>query len=235
MFLGGKMNKQVNFRRYIALAMFAALAYASLFVLRIGGIGGFLTFDIKDAIIASASMMFGPQYGVLISFIVALVEMISVSGTGPWGALMNFSSSAVFAAVGSLLYRYMPGIKRTLAGAIVGLCGSVIAMTGVMLILNLLVTPIYMNVPVAVVKDLLLPLLLPFNLVKAMLNAAVVLVIYKPLSTALKNIKVLDGKHEKFVFDVKTILLLIAGLAIIVGCVMFLIFSLDGTFEWVKK
>ncbi len=229
------MKKQVNVRRYIALAMFTALAYASLFVLRISGIGGFLTFDVKDAIIASSAMLFGPQYGVLISFAVALIEMISVSGTGPWGALMNFCGSAVFAAVGSLIYRYMPGIKRTLAGAIVGLCGSVIAMTGAMLVLNLLVTPIYLNVPVDMVKGLLLPLLLPFNLVKALLNAAVVLVLYKPLSTALKNIRVLDGKHERFVFDTKTVLLMIAGLAVIVGCVLYLIFSLNGTFEWFKK
>ncbi len=229
------MKRKVNFRMYVALAMFTALAYASLYVLRIGGIGGFLTFDVKDAIIASAAMLFGPQYGVLISFIVALIEMISVSGTGPWGLLMNFCGSAVFAAVGSLIYRYMPRSKRTLSGAIVGLCGSVIAMTGAMLVLNLLVTPIYMNVPVEVVKGMLLPLLLPFNLVKAMLNAAVVLVIYKPLSTALKNIRVIDGSHEKFVFDKKTVLLMIAGLVIIIGCVLILIFSLNGTFEWIKK
>ena len=136
------MKKNINLRRYVALAMFTALAYASLFVLRIGGIGGFLTFDVKDAIIASAAMMFGPQYGVLISFIVSIVEMISVSGTGPLGALMNFCSSAVFAAVGSLIYRYMPRIKRSIAGAVVGLFVSVLSMTAVMMLLNLIITPI---------------------------------------------------------------------------------------------
>ena len=229
------MKKNVNLRRYVALAMFTALAYASLFVLRIGGIGGFLTFDVKDAIIASAAMMFGPQYGVLISFIVSIVEMISVSGTGPLGALMNFCSSAVFAAVGSLIYRYMPRIKRSIAGAVVGLFVSVLSMTAVMMLLNLIITPIYMEVPLEVVKELMLPLLLPFNLVKALLNAAVVLLIYKPVSTALKNIRALDGGAEKLSFSRKTLVLTVAALVVIIGCVLFLVFALNGQFEWVKK
>ena len=229
------MKKNINLRRYVALAMFTALAYASLFVLRIGGIGGFLTFDVKDAIIASAAMMFGPQYGVLISFIVSIVEMISVSGTGPLGALMNFCSSAVFAAVGSLIYRYMPKIKRSIAGAVVGLFVSVLSMTAVMMLLNLIITPIYMEVPLEVVKELMLPLLLPFNLVKALLNAAVVLLIYKPVSTALKNIRALDGGAEKLSFSRKTLVLTVAALVVIIGCVLFLVFALNGQFEWVKK
>ncbi len=229
------MKKNINFRRYVALAMFTALAYASLFVLRIGGIGGFLTFDVKDAIIASAAMMFGPQYGVLISLIVAFIEMISVSGTGPWGALMNFCGSAVFAAVGSLIYRYMPRIKRRMTGAVVGLFASVLSMTVVMLLLNLIITPIYMNVSLDVVKGLIFPLLLPFNLVKALLNAAVVLVIYKPVSTALKNIRALDGGAEKLSFNKKTLALTVAAAVVIVGCVLFLVFALNGQFEWIKK
>lgn len=229
------MKKNVNFRRYVALAMFTALAYASLFVLRIGGIGGFLTFDVKDAIIASAATMFGPQYGVLISLIVAFIEMISVSGTGPWGALMNFCGSAVFAAVGSLIYRYMPRIKRRMTGAVVGLFASVLSMTVVMLLLNLIITPIYMNVSLDVVKGLIFPLLLPFNLVKALLNAAVVLVIYKPVSTALKNIRALDGGAEKLSFNKKTLALTVAAAVVIVGCVLFLVFALNGQFEWIKK
>lgn len=229
------MKKNINFRRYVALAMFTALAYASLFVLRIGGIGGFLTFDVKDAIIASAATMFGPQYGVLISLIVAFIEMISVSGTGPWGALMNFCGSAVFAAVGSLIYRYMPRIKRRMTGAVVGLFASVLSMTVVMLLLNLIITPIYMNVSLDVVKGLIFPLLLPFNLVKALLNAAVVLVIYKPVSTALKNIRALDGGAEKLSFNKKTLALTVAAAVVIVGCVLFLVFALNGQFEWIKK
>ena len=81
----------------------------------------------------------------------------------------------------------------------------------------------------------MLPLLLPFNLVKALLNAAVVLLIYKPVSTALKNIRALDGGAEKLSFSRKTLVLTVAALVVIIGCVLFLVFALNGQFEWVKK
>ena len=129
--------KTYNIKRYAMLAMFAALAYASLYAFRISGIGGFLTFDVKDALITLCAMLFGPVSGVVIALLVSLLEMVTVSGTGPWGFLMNFVSSAVFAAVGSAVYRYMPRLKKTLPGAVLGLVYSVLAMTFCMLLMNL--------------------------------------------------------------------------------------------------
>ena len=169
-----------------------------------------------------------------IALLVSLLEMITVSGTGPWGFLMNFVGSAVFAAVGSAIYYHAPKLKKTLSGAIVGLMSSILAMTLCMLVMNLLVTPIYFGISVDSVKEMLLPLLLPFNLIKATLNAAIVLVLYKPLSTALKKLRVIDGKPESFRLDKKTILLIITGLAVIVACVLLLILALNGQFHWHK-
>ena len=160
--------------------------------------------------------------------------MITVSGTGPWGFLMNFVGSAVFATVGSAIYYHAPKLKKTLSGAIVGLMSSILAMTLCMMVMNLLITPIYFGISVDSVKEMLLPLLLPFNLIKATLNAAIVLVLYKPLSTALKKMRVIDGTPENFRFDKKTILLMIAGLAVIVACVLLLILALNGQFHWHK-
>ena len=113
--------------------------------------------------------------------------------------------------------------------------GFLFLASAVMMLLNLIITPIYMEVPLEAVKELMLPLLLPFNLVKALLNAAVVLLIYKPVSTALKNIRALDGGAEKLSFSRKTLVLTAAALVVIIGCVLFLVFALNGQFEWVKK
>lgn len=54
-------NRKYNERmRLLTLtAMFCAIAYVVMFVLKISGIGGFLTFDVKDAIIAAAAMLLG--------------------------------------------------------------------------------------------------------------------------------------------------------------------------------
>lgn len=230
------MNRKFNTKRIVTLAMFTALAYASLFVMRISGVGGFLTFDVKDAIITMAAMIFGPLSGAVISLVVSFFEMISVSGTGPWGFLMNFVSSATFAVVGSSFYHCMPKLKKTFAGAILGLLCSVTVTTGVMILLNLIITPIYQNVPVEVVKDMILPLLLPFNLIKTTLNASIVLAVYKSISTSLKKARLIDGNDgERFRFDKKTALLTVACVAVITMCVLLLIFYLNGHFEWIRK
>ncbi len=223
--------KKYDIRRYVVLAVFAALAYASLYVFRISGIGGFLTFDVKDAIITVCAMLFGPVSGVAIALLVSLLEMVTVSGTGPWGFLMNFVSSAVFAAVGSAVYRYAPRFKKSISGAVLGLVGSVLAATFCMLLMNLWVTPIYYGISVEAVKEMILPLLFPFNLIKTAMNAAIVLVLYKPLSTALKRARVIEGLPENFQFDKTTLIMLISGALIIIACTILLIFGLDGEFQ----
>ena len=67
-----------------------------------------------------------------------------------------------------------------------------------MMLCNLLITPIYMKVELAQVIDLIPTLLFPFNLTKAVLNAGVVLALYKPLITALRAAKLLPKMRKGF-------------------------------------
>ena len=73
-------NRKYNERmRVLTLtAMFCAIAYVVMFVLKISGIGGFLTFDVKDAIIAAAAMLLGPAAGAVISFIDASIQITAI-------------------------------------------------------------------------------------------------------------------------------------------------------------
>ena len=169
------MNNKSKIHKLVGMAVFCALA---LIVSSLPGIKvSFLTFDIKDAIIAMGAMFYGPVSAVVISLIVSFFEMILTSTTGPYGFLMNFISTALFAGIASLVYKY----KHKLSGAIVGLFLSCIFTTAAMLVMNLLITPLYMHVSVDVVKGLIFPLLLPFNLTKSVLNASLVLLLYKPI------------------------------------------------------
>lgn len=232
-------NSRFDTKRLVVLSLFAALAYVTVFVLRISGIGGFLTFDVKDTIITIAAMIFGPLAGAGISLVVSLLEMITVSGTGFWGFIMNFVSSAVFAVCASTIYMYMPKIKRTVAGAVIGLGVSVVAMTSVMLVMNLIITPIYYSMPVENVKAMLVPLLLPFNLIKSVLNSALVMMLYKPVSTMLRRFGI--GRTEKqsdgevavkgYHLRGKSLVVLICGAVIAVLCVVLLIFVFGGKWE----
>ena len=162
--------------------MFAALAYVSVVVLKFH-VGGFLTFDLKDALITVCGMYFGPLYALAISLIVPFLEFITISGTGVYGLIMNILASVAFSVTASLLYKY----KRTFSGAVLGLLGGIFAMVGVMLAANLLITPHYLHMPTEAVAEMIPTLLLPFNSVKAVINGALTLLLSKPLTNALKR------------------------------------------------
>ena len=206
----------------IAIAVFAALSYAVTFVFRIPV--AFLTFDAKDAVITVAAFIYGPISALAMALISSLIEWFTISGTGFYGFLMNFLGSAVFAFAASFIYRF----KRTLGGALISLFGAVVFMTGAMMLLNLWITPLYTGTDVATVRGMIPTLLFPFNLAKALLNAALVLVLYKPVSTALVRAGFLKKKETAtFTFNRSTAIML--GTAVVLALAATLIFlSLKG-------
>ena len=166
--------------------MFAAIAYVVTFLVRIPVL--FLTVDAKDAFICIAAFIYGPLSGVLISFITAFIEMITVSGTGPYGFLMNFISSAAFSFAASYIYSK----KKTIIGAIIGLYSGVAVLTAVMMVLNIFITPLYLGVAREAVIEMLPTVLLPFNLGKSLINGAISLMLYKPIVVALRRAHLID-------------------------------------------
>jgi riboflavin transporter FmnP len=58
-----------------------------------------------------------------------------------------------------------------------------------MILWNYLITPMYMGVPREAVVEMLVPVFLPFNLIKGGANAALTLLLYKPVIYALKRMK----------------------------------------------
>ncbi len=180
------MNKKkltLDTRTVVGVAVFSALAFVLSLVIRFPVM--FLTFDVKDAIICTSAFIYGPIAAPIVALLTALLELITnISGTGPYGFLMNFISSASLSTVASLVYRKW----RTLNGAIVSMLVAVIAMVAVMMGANLLITPYYMTGgSVKAVAELIPSVLVPFNLAKGLLNAAITLLIYKPIKVAMKR------------------------------------------------
>lgn len=168
-------------RTLAAAGVFSALAYICCVLFHFKA--SFLSFDLKDAVMAVGAMFFGPAAGFAMALIVSTIELVTISGTGIYGYIMNLLSSVVFVCVGSLVYSR----KRDMKGAVIGMVLSVVSLVAVMMGANLLITPYYMHVSVEDVRAMLLPLLLPFNLTKAVFNASLVFLLYKPVSTALKS------------------------------------------------
>ena len=169
--------------------MLAAIAYVVIFLCHflIPPVAGFLTLDVKDTIIAISGFIFGPLSAALVAIVVAAVEMVTISATGLIGLVMNILSSCCFACVAAFIYKR----KHTLKGAITGLIVGCLAATAVMLLWNVLITPLYLNQPREAVIGMLIPTLLPFNLGKYILNAAITMLIYKPIVTALRKANLL--------------------------------------------
>ena len=225
------MRQNQKIRRMVMIALFCALAFAVMPLFRINV--GFLTFDVKDTIITIGGLLFGPWAAVIISAVTALLEFITIGDTGFYGLLMDFVSSASFAVVAGLVYRF----RRDFLGAVISLLSAVFSMTAIMLCMNLLIVPLYTpGVTVATVAGMLPTLILPFNLTKAVLNAALVLILYKPVSVALRyaRVKIAGASMEtKISTDIKTNLLItLSGLALVAASLILFFVILGGEAEW---
>ena len=125
--------------------------------------------------VALGGLIWGPFTSCIVSVVVASIEMVTVSDTGIIGWIMNILQTLSFACTAAYIYKK----KHTLSGAIIGLVTGCVAMTIIMILWNYLITPIYMGIPREAVAKMLLPVFLPFNLLKASLNTAFTLIIYK--------------------------------------------------------
>ena len=186
-------RSRTDVKTLTSLAMLTAIAYVVMLLSKmLPQVSGFLQLDLKDTIICIGGFVYGPLSAAVISIVVAVVEMFTYSDTGPIGCIMNVLATVSFCCTASFVYKKV----HTKKGAVLGLALGVIALTAVMLLWNYLITPIYMNMDrEEVVVPMLIPVFLPFNLVKGGLNMALTLVIYKPVVTALRKARLVPESH----------------------------------------
>ena len=220
--------KKEQLKKISVTAMFCAVAFLMTFIFRFKV--SFLTFDFKDAIITIASLLYGPTYGVISASVVSILEFLSVSDTGLYGLIMNFISSGTFALVSGLIYKF----KRNFSGAIFSVISAAVSVTTIMMLANVFITPLYMGIPRSEVIALIPTLLLPFNLCKSIINAASVLIIYKPITNTLKKTGLVISSNSEYKISVKSILLVVISVAIIIFTVLFILLYLGGSFELFK-
>ena len=193
-------------RKIAILAMLCALAYVIMVFGRIPvmTVPPFLKYDPKDVIFTIGGFIFGPLSVFVMSFIVSFLEMITVSDTGFIGALMNLLSTCAFACTAAFIYKKIHSLK----GAVIGLVAGWFATTAVMILWNYIITPIYLaslshglsDMAVLsqavrelrpVVAGMLIPIFLPFNLIKGGMNAAITMLVYKPIRAGLSASRLL--------------------------------------------
>lgn len=177
-------RSKIDVRLLTSLAMFTALTYIAMLLSKMLPQVMFLQMEIKGTVVCICGFLFGAVPAAAVSIIVALIEMFTVSDTGPIGCIMNALAACAFACPAAVVYRKV----HTKKGAVIGLITGVVSLVVVMLLWNYLITPIYMtNMNRSEIAKMLPTLFLPFNLVKGGLNAALTLLLYKPVVTALRK------------------------------------------------
>jgi len=210
-------------RKMCILAMLSALAYVAMFVSRflppMLPIIPFLKYDPKDIIITIGGFLYGPLAALMVTTVVALLEMVTVSSTGPIGLVMNIVSGCSFACTAAFIYKW----KRSLKGAIIGLVAAWLFTTAVMVMWNYLITPIFMNVPRSQIAGLLIPAFIPFNLIKGGLNAAFTMLLYKPVKAALQASNIMPVLTEPAKTGKINVGVIIASVFVIVTCMLWVL------------
>ena len=145
----------------------------------------FLEYDMGDVPILIGTFLFGPWWGLLLTLGVSVLQGLTVSASGGLiGILMHAIATGGFALVAGCVYR-VPRL-HTFRGAILALVLGGLTMTVLMVPLNLVFTGYFMGTPTEVVKAMLVPVIIPFNLAKAGINGVVTILVYKAVGRVLK-------------------------------------------------
>jgi riboflavin transporter len=143
----------------------------------------FLLYDPGHVFLLIAAFKFGPKAGMLMTLVYAAIFALITGQGGPYGAMMNFLSTSAFVLVSSWIYLK----QHNKNGAIIGLLSGVLAMTIIMVPANLVITPLYLGVDRSMVLQLLLPAIIPFNLLKGLISSVLTLLVYKKISLFLNQ------------------------------------------------
>ncbi len=151
----------------------------------------FLKYDPADIPILICTFIFGPWAGLVVTFIVSLIQSL-ILGDFPYGFLMHFLATGIMVLVSGLIYRR----KKTTKNSIVSVVFGIIAWVLAMIVANLVITPYYMGAPIQAVAAMIIPIIIPFNLIKSVINCTITLLLFKRLQSLLAHILKLDFESE---------------------------------------
>ncbi len=143
----------------------------------------FLLYDPGSVFLLIGSFKLGPKIGLLMSLLTAVLFALITGQGGPYGALMNFLATGTLVFVASQIYF----LNHTKKGAVLGVILGTVAMTLIMVPANLVITPLYLGVSRDIVTKMLLPAIIPFNLIKGILSGVITLIVYKRIYPLIIN------------------------------------------------
>lgn len=184
--MANKTNIKKGTVRLAFMAMFTAMAVVvGLWKFPIFPTAAFLEFDFADVLVHLCTLIFGPAAGLCVLLVVCLIQAFLLGGNGIVGLIMHFvASGAVVILLGTIC-----GKKKTIGRLILALSLGTIAQTVIMIPMNYIFIPILFGAPTEMITDMLFPVLIPFNLIKAGVNCLCTGVLYKLLGHIIDKIQ----------------------------------------------
>jgi riboflavin transporter FmnP len=167
-------------KRIATLAVMCAVGLVTSFIeIPIFPPAPWLTFDPSGVVALVAGFVYGPATGVAVAVLTWLVHLLFAFN--PYGVLMAVLALVTLVAPASAIYRSNPTMRGAVIGMVAGGFFSIIAC----LLANLVITPLYTAVSVNDVLAMIVPILLPFNLLKVVIECVLCALVYKPVSKAI--------------------------------------------------
>lgn len=160
-----------NSRQIAVMALLVAIGVVLSFI-ESPEMFGFLRYDASNVPAAIAGLALGPVAGLTVGVLTACVHGLIFADFS--GALMSILAVAGFVLPLALLYRRQPAVKSLVAGTLL----AIVLATAMAVLGNLVVTPLYLGVPLDAVIGMIVPILLPFNIFKAGVNGLIACVLY---------------------------------------------------------
>lgn len=172
------MNHTVNTKKIAIAALFTAASLILSFIqIPIFPAAPWLMYDPSGIVCLIAALAFGPKLGAA----VAIISWLPRVFIDPFGAPMGMVSTCALIIPAALVY----GKRRTRGAALVGMIVGAALSVAVSCALNLVVTPLYTAVSVMDVVAMIIPILIPFNTLKMVINVVAGQVLLTPCMNAL--------------------------------------------------
>lgn len=167
-------------RELVTLAIFSALGMALSFIqIPIFPPAPWLQYDPSGIVTLTVALMYGPAAGIMVQLVSWIPKLIM----SPLGSLLTFVAMIGAVLVVGCIYKKFHSLK----GAIVAIVVGSVIFTAIAIAMNFVITPIYSpEVTVEAVASMVVPILLPFNIIKCVINGVVTSLLYKPVSNLVK-------------------------------------------------
>ncbi len=179
---GTSLSSNTQHQKILRITQMGVLAAVSIVLVLLIRIpifpsAAYLEYDMADVPILLGAFLLGPAAGLEILFVASAIQAFFLGGNGIIGLIMHFCASGVLILVAALVYRRGENNKSMILGLVLGS----LAMTLCMIPLNLIFTVHFFGVPHDVVVAGLIPVTIPFNLIKAGLNSLLLFLVYKSI------------------------------------------------------